>query len=70
MDSRFRAVVERARKSDDLYFAALLSKDQITESLREAGVWFQGWVYTVAVTTRVFSCCVGSIDHRISAQRR
>ena len=28
MDCRFRAVVEQARKSDVLYFAALLSKDR------------------------------------------
>jgi len=63
MDSRFRAVVEQARRSDDLYFAALLSKDRITQSLREAGAWFQGWVYTGAVTTWVFLSQCLSADH-------
>ena len=30
MDSRFRAAVEQARKSGDLYFAGLLSKGNRT----------------------------------------
>jgi hypothetical protein len=41
MDSRFRAAVEQARKSGDLYFAGMLSKERITTSLRESRAWFQ-----------------------------
>ena len=32
MHSRFRVAVEQARKSGDLYFAGLLSKERITEA--------------------------------------
>ena len=63
MDFRFRATVEQARKSEDLYFAALLSKDRITRSLREAGAWFQGWIYTGAITTWLFLSQCLSADH-------
>jgi hypothetical protein len=63
MDLRFRAMAEQARKSDNLYFAALLCKDRITQSLREACAWFQGWVYTGAVTTWVFLSQCLSADH-------
>jgi hypothetical protein len=63
MDSGFRAAVHQARKSGDLYFAALLSSDRIRASLRQSGVWFQGWVYSGAVTIRVFLSQCLSADH-------
>jgi hypothetical protein len=63
MDSRFRAAVEQARKSGDLYFAGMLSKERITTSLRESRAWFQGWVYSGPITVWVFlSQCLSS-DH-------
>ena len=36
MDFGFRAAVEQARKCDDLYFAALLSRDRIEAAIRDA----------------------------------
>ena len=61
MDSRFRAAVEQARKSGDLYFAGLLSKERITTSLRQSRAWFQGWVYSGPITVWVFlSQCLSS----------
>lgn len=63
MDSRFRAAVEQARKSGDLYFAGLLSKERITTSLSESGAWFQGWIYSGAVTVWVFLSQCLSADH-------
>lgn len=63
MDSRFRRAVEQARKSDDLYFAGLLSRERITAALRESRAWFQGWVYTGPVTVWVFLSQCLSADH-------
>ncbi len=63
MHSRFRAAVEQARKSDDLYFAGLLSKERIAESLRESRTWFQGWIYSGSVTVWVFLSQCLSADH-------
>jgi putative transposase len=63
MNSRFRAAVQQARKSGDLYFAALLSKERITDSLCESRVRFLGWVYSGAVTVWVFLSQCLSADH-------
>ena len=41
MDFGFRAAVEQARKSDDLYFSALLSKDRIDAAIRDANGGFK-----------------------------
>lgn len=63
MDCRFRAAVEQARRTGDLHFAGLLSKERITASLRAASVWFQGWVYSGPVTVWVFLSQCLSADH-------
>ncbi len=39
MDFGFRAAVEQARKCDDLYFSALLSKDKIDVAIKTAIGW-------------------------------
>ncbi len=63
MDSRFRAAVEQARRSGDLYVGGLLSAERITASLFESSAWFQGWVYSAAVTVSVFLSQCLSADH-------
>jgi hypothetical protein len=63
MDSRFRRAVEQARKSDDVNFAGLLSRERITAALCESRAWFQGWVYTGSVTVWVFLSQCLSADH-------
>ena len=63
MDFGFRAAVEQARKCDDLYFSALLSKDRIDAAIRDANGWFQAWVYTGSVTMWVFLSQCLSADH-------
>lgn len=63
MDSRFRATVEQARKSGDLYFAGLLNKERIVEAIRHSGGWFQGWIYTGPITVWVFLSQCLSADH-------
>ena len=59
----FRGAVDRARRSGDLYFAALLSEDRIHEALGDARLLWHGWVYTPAVTVWVFLAQCLSQDH-------
>ena len=63
MDFGFRAAVEQARKCNDLYFSALLSKEKIDAAIRGANGWFQGWVYSGSVTMWVFLSQCLSADH-------
>jgi hypothetical protein len=59
----FRAAVAEARRHGDLYFAALLPQDRILKAFIAARSFWQGWVYTPAVTVWVFlSQCLSS-DH-------
>ena len=59
----FRAAVAEARRHGDLYFAALLSEDRILKAFGEARSFWQGWVYTPAVTVWVFLSQCLSADH-------
>lgn len=63
MDFRFRATVEQARKSGDLYFAGLLNKERIAAAIRQSGGWFQGWVYSGPITVWVFLSQCLSANH-------
>ncbi len=65
MDLRFRAAVEQARRSQDLYFAGLLSQERITETLCESRASFQGWIYTGAITVWVFLSQCLSADQSV-----
>jgi hypothetical protein len=59
----FHATVAQARRHGDLYFAALLSQDRILKAFGNARWFWQGWIYTPAVTIWVFlSQCLSS-DH-------
>jgi len=59
----FRSAVADARRHGDLYFAALLSQDRIEKAFGDARLFWQGWIYTPAVTVWVFlSQCLSS-DH-------
>ncbi len=62
----FRAAVAEARRHDDLYFAALLSEDRILKAFDVARSFWQGWVYTPAVTVWVFLSQCFSQDHSCS----
>lgn len=59
----FRATVAEARQHGDLYFAALLSQDRILKAFGAARSFWQGWVYTPAVTVWVFLSQCLSADH-------
>lgn len=63
MVPRFRAAVAHARQHGDLYFAALLERQTITEAFGEASSLWQGWIYTPAVTMWVFLSQCLSPDH-------
>lgn len=63
MFDSFRSAVAEARRQGDLYFAALLDRQSIIESLGEASSLWQGWVYTPAVTIWVFLSQCLSPDH-------
>jgi len=54
MVQSFRAAVADARRHGDLYFAALLPQDRILKAVTAARSFWQGWVYTPAVTVWVF----------------
>ena len=58
-----RAAVSEVRRYGDLYFAALLPEDRILKAFDHARWFWQGWIYTPAVTVWVFlsQCC--SADH-------
>ena len=62
----FRAAVAEARRHDDLYFAALLSEDRILKAFGVARSFWQGWVYTPAVTVWIFLSQCFSEDHSCS----
>jgi len=63
MVPRFLAAVARARQHGDLYFAALLERQTITEAFGEASSLWQGWIYTPATTLWVFLSQCLSPDH-------
>lgn len=59
----FRAAVGEARRHGDLYFAALVDRQSISEAFGEASSLWQGWIYTPAVTVWVFLSQCLSADH-------
>ena len=59
----FRRAVADARRYGDLYFAGLLPEDRIVNAFGEASQFWQGWVYTPAVTVWVFLSQCLSADH-------
>lgn len=63
MFDAFRGAVQRARRHGDLYFAALIDAQSITESFGAASSLWQGWIYTPAVTCWVFLSQCLSPDH-------
>jgi putative transposase len=63
MFATFRDAVARARRHGDLYFAALVDRETITDALGEASSLWQGWIYTPAVTVWVFLSQCLSADH-------
>lgn len=63
MVQSFRAAVADARRHGDLYFAALLPRDRILKAVTAARSFWQGWVYTPAVTVWVFLAQCLSPDH-------
>lgn len=63
MDTAFRRAVAQARRHGDLYFAGLLSEERIMEAFGEASRFWQGWIYTPAVTLWVFLAQCFSADH-------
>jgi Transposase DDE domain len=63
MDMAFRRTVAKARRQGNLYFASLLAEDHILEAFGLARWFWQGWVYTPAVTIWVFLAQCLSPDH-------
>jgi hypothetical protein len=63
MDVAFRRAVAEARRQGDLYFAGLLSEDHIERAFGRARWFWQGWIYTPAVTIWVFLAQCLSSDH-------
>jgi DDE family transposase len=63
MDGAFRRAVAEARRHGDLYFAGLLSEDHIQRAFGRARWFWQGWIYTPAVTIWVFLAQCLSPDH-------
>jgi hypothetical protein len=63
MVQSFRAAVAEARRHGDLYFAALLPQDRILKAFGAARSFWQGWVYSPAVTVWVFLSQCLSPDH-------
>ena len=59
----FRAAVAEARQHGDLYFAALLSEGRIRKAFVVARSFWQGWIYTPAITGWVFLSQCLSTDH-------
>lgn len=58
-----RGAVMQARRYGDLYFAALLDRETITEAFGESSSLWQGWIYTPAVTCWTFLSQCLSPDH-------
>jgi putative transposase len=63
MDVAFRRAVAEARQHGDLYFASLLPADRIEQAFGKARWFWQGWIYTPAVTLWVFLAQCLSPDH-------
>ena len=63
MDLAFRRAVAEARRHGDLYFASLLPEDRIKEAFGKARWFWQGWIYSPAVTIWVFLSQCLSADH-------
>lgn len=63
MLSSFRQAVMTARRTDGLYFAAVLSEQIILEAFGSASSLWQGWVYTPVTTVWVFLSQCLSPDH-------
>lgn len=63
MDSEFRRSVAEARRHGDLYFASLLPEDRIIAAFGKASCFWQGWIYTPAITVWVFLSQCLSADH-------
>jgi hypothetical protein len=63
MVQSFRAAVAAARRHGDLYFAALLPEDCIEKAFGKTRRFWQGWIYTPAVTVWVFLSQCLSADH-------
>lgn len=63
MDVAFRRAVAEARRQGDLYFAGLLSEDRIHQAFGKARWFWQGWIYSPAVTIWVFLAQCLSADH-------
>jgi len=58
-----RAAAAAVRNHGDLYFAALLPEDRILNAFDRARWFWQGWIYTPAVTMWVFLSQCFSADH-------
>lgn len=63
MNVAFRRAVAEARRHGDLYFASLLPEDRIKEAFGKARWFWQGWIYSPAVTIWVFLSQCLSADH-------
>ncbi len=63
MDVAFRQAIAKARRQGNLYFASLLAEDHILQAFGKARWFWQGWVYTPAVTIWVFLGQCLSPDH-------
>ena len=63
MDVAFRRAVAEARRRGELYFAGLLPEDRILEAFGRARWFWQGWIYSPAVTLWVFLAQCLSADH-------
>ena len=63
MDVAFRRAVADARRQGGLPFACLLSEDRILQAFGSARWFWQGWVYSPAVTLWVFLSQCLSADH-------
>lgn len=63
MFQSFRSAVHEARQHGDLYFAVLLDEEAITRTFGSASQFWQGWIYTPAVTVWVFLAQCLSPDH-------
>lgn len=63
MNGSFRRAVAQARRQEGLYFAGLLSEDRILSAFGQARWFWQGWIYSPAVTVWVFLSQCLSPDH-------
>ena len=63
MDFAFRLAVAQARRHGQLYFAGLLTEDHIHQAFGQARWFWQGWIYTPAITIWVFLAQCLSPDH-------